>query len=230
VADWDGDGLTDILVNSIWGRIEWFRNVGTRTAPRLAAAEPLRVEWPGKPPKPAWNWWDPGDGELVTSWRTTPVAVDWDGDQLTDLVMLDHEGWLCLWPRERRGDRLVLLPGRRVLCDERGEPLRLNAGAGGRSGRRKLAVVDWDGDGTLDILADGKNAILYRQVGRRDGMWLFRDEGNLAAGDTSSHSPGLATVDWDGDGVRDVLLGAQEGRFYLLKNPRSAEGPAPGGR
>ena len=46
VADWDGDGLPDIVVNSIWGRVEWLRNVGTRTAAAAgrAAADRGRVD------------------------------------------------------------------------------------------------------------------------------------------------------------------------------------------
>ena len=67
-------------------------------------------------------------------WRFT----DYDGDGLHDLVMLHHKGWLCFWPREHSGEQLVLKPGQRVLCDEKGEPLRLNPGSGGKSGRRKL--------------------------------------------------------------------------------------------
>ncbi|MEQ9069960.1 MAG: VCBS repeat-containing protein, partial [Gimesia chilikensis] len=36
VADWDQDGLPDLLVNSIWGEILLFKNIGTRTEPKLA--------------------------------------------------------------------------------------------------------------------------------------------------------------------------------------------------
>ena len=38
VADWDHDGLLDLVVNSIWGKVVWFRNEGTAGAAKLAAA------------------------------------------------------------------------------------------------------------------------------------------------------------------------------------------------
>ena len=47
VADWDGDGLPDIIGNSILGKIVWWRNIGTKTQPKLAAAQPIEIEWPG---------------------------------------------------------------------------------------------------------------------------------------------------------------------------------------
>src|SRR5262249_23335252 len=74
VADWDRDGKPDIVVNSIWGEVLWFHNTGTRTAPKLAPAEPVEVEWPAGAavPKPAWTWWSPKGRQLVTQWRTTP--------------------------------------------------------------------------------------------------------------------------------------------------------------
>ena len=97
VADWDGDGLPDLIVNSIWGKVVWYRNVGTRTQPKLAPPQPIEVQWPAAPPKPAWNWWKPAAKELVTQWRTTPVVCDLNGDGLADLVMLDPEGFLALF-------------------------------------------------------------------------------------------------------------------------------------
>jgi hypothetical protein len=54
------------------------------------------VEWPGKPPKPDWVWWEPKGKQLITQWRTTPRVVDWDRDGLPDLVMLDYRGYLAL--------------------------------------------------------------------------------------------------------------------------------------
>jgi hypothetical protein len=220
VADWDGDGLPDLLVNSIWGRVIWFRNIGTRHAPKLAAAQPIEVEWDGPPPTLAWGWLRPRGKELLTQWRTTPVAVDWNRDGLMDLVMLDQEGYLVLFPRARRNGKLVLLPPQRVFCDERGHPLRLTAGTAGRSGRRKLCIVDWDGDGRLDILVNAANARFLRQVDAREDKWFFRDMGPLAQQNIAGHDVSPTTVDFHGDGIPDFLGGAEDGHFYYLRNPR----------
>ena len=220
VADWDHDGLPDLLVNSIWGKIVWYRNLGPRANPKLAAAQSIEVEWQGPQPHLSYGWLRPTGKALLTQWRTTPLAVDWNQDQLTDLVMLDHEGYLAYFQRVRKEDGLVLLPPQRVLCDEKGQPLQLNAGVAGRSGRRKLCIADWDGDGTLDILANGESAILLQQVGRRDGKWLFQDKGLLSKRKISGHTTSPTVIDLDRDGIPELLVGAEDGRFYYMPNPR----------
>lgn len=225
VADWDADGLSDLVVNSIWGRVEWYRNIGTRQQPRLAKAQHVRVNWPGTPPKPAWNWWDPKPDELATQWRTTPLATDWNADGLCDLVMLDHEGYLALFERTRQGARLVLQPGQRLLVDEALQPIRLNDGYAGKSGRRKLALADWDGDGRVDLLVNGKNADWWRNVrSLKDGRTVLRSMGPLAEQELAGHTTSPTTVDWDRNGVPDLLIGAEDGYLYYMRNPRTESG------
>jgi hypothetical protein len=240
VADWDGDGLPDILVNSILGRVHWHRNIGTRTVPKLAAAQPIEVEWNGAQPALAYGWLRPDGKSLLTQWRTTPVAVDWNKDGLMDLVMMDQEGYLALFERAKRGAgispaSLILLSPRRIFHGENfsvtdsrhtikdASPgvIRLNDGIAGRSGRRKLCVVDWDGDGALDILANAANAKFLRQTGARDGKVFFHDLGLLVEQNIEGHDVSPTTVDFNGDGVPDFLGGAEDGRFYYLRNPRS---------
>ncbi len=215
VADWDADGLPDIVCNSIWGKVHWYRNTGTRAGPKLAAAQPIEVEWNGPQPPLAWGWMRPEGKALLTQWRTTPVIVDFDHDGHLDLVMLDHEGYLSFF--KRTADE-KLSPPQRVLCDDSAKLLQMNTGIAGKSGRRKLTLTDWNGDGKLDILINSQNAELWQQVERSDGKWLFKNLGNLSDTNLAGHDTSPTTVDFDGDGVRDLLLGAEDGRFYFLKN------------
>jgi hypothetical protein len=109
VADWDHDGRLDLIVNSIWGRIVVYRNVGTSRVSKLAPAQPIDVEWPDGSPFPAWNWWRPKGRELVTQWRTSPAVIDWNDDKLNDLLIIDHEGYLAIFLRRQEGPALTLL-------------------------------------------------------------------------------------------------------------------------
>jgi len=236
VADWDADGLPDLLVNSILGKVVWYRNVGTRSAPKLAAAQPIEVEWNGAQPALAYGWMRPEGKALLTQWRTTPVGVDWSKDGLVDLVMLDQEGHLAFFERAKRDGKLVLLAPRRAFRGEYigpgdpapkfvktapGESLWMNNKIAGGSGRRKLCVTDWDGDGRLDILANAANAAFLRQTNAKDGQWFFKDLGLLSDRNIEGHDVSPAVVDFNGDGVPDFLGGAEDGHFYYLKNPRS---------
>ncbi len=221
IADWDGDGRPDVLLNSILGEVVWLKNTGTRRAPKLAAPQAVEVEWEKPQPKLAWGWWAPQGKELLTQWRTTPVVFDFNRDGLPDLAMLDHEGYLAFFERARRGDKLVLLSPRRAFVDAQGQPLRLNAKSAGASGRRKLCVTDWDGDGRFDFLLNSANANFLRQVDGRDGKWFFKDLGGLDPRNIEGHDVSPAVVDFNSDGVPDFLGGAEDGRFYFLKNPRA---------
>ena len=236
MADWDGDGLPDLIVNSIWGKIEWYRNLGHKDGLSFAPAQPVRVAWEGEAPKPAWNWWSPEPGTLATQWRTTPVAMDWNRDGLMDLIVLDHEGYLAYFERFRTPEgELMLRPGRRIfygtncslynskkgVLDASEGPLRLNDGIGGQSGRRKICFTDWDGDGRLDLIVDSKNACWFRQVREADGKVWFEYQGDLSRTVLAGHTTCPTPVDWNGDGVEELLLGAEDGHFYVITNPRS---------
>lgn len=228
VVDWNHDGRLDVVVNSIWGSVVWYQRSPQSLADLQGGGpNPVRVAWPGEPPRPEWNWWKPDPGVLVTQWRTSPVVIDLNKDGLNDLVMLDHEGYPAFFERFRDGDELLLKPGRRIFLDEAGEPLRLNPNRAGKSGRRKWTIVDWDGDGRLDLLVDGKNIDFWRNVGAQ-GEFRFRNEGAVAEKLLAGHDTCPTIVDWDRDGVPDLLIGAEDGFLYYLRNPRGGR-PRAGG-
>lgn len=222
VADWNGDQLPDLVVNSIWGRVHWYQNIGTLQQPKLAAARNLTVAWEGEPRKPKWYWWKPEGNQWVSQWRTTPVAVDFDRDGMLDLVMLDDEGYLSLLKRRNNADgKGELEPPQRVLCDAEGKPLHLNPNTGGRSGRRKLTCFDWDGDGKLDLLVNSQNAKFLHQIEASGGTWRFEDLGNVSKRNIEGHDTSPTSVDFDRNGVPDLVIGAEDGRLYYMKNPRT---------
>lgn len=218
-ADWDDDGRTDLVVNSIWGKVVWYRNLGPGEDghPRLAESQPISVEWPGATPKPSWTWWNPVGRELVTQWRTTPEAVDFTGDGLVDLVMLDHEGYLCLFERFREGEALALRAPQRIFTDDAGTLLRLNERGAGKSGRRKIHLVDWDGDGDLDMLTNSMNADLYENIGTdSEGRTRLRHTGPVGTRRLAGHTSSPATIDLNRNSIPDLLVGAEDGHLYLL--------------
>ena len=101
-----------------------------------------------------------------------------------------------------------------------GEPLRLNAGIAGKSGRRKICIMDWDQDGKLDILLNSANANFIRQTSSADGKSYFVDMGLLSDANIEGHDVSPTTVDFNADGVPDFVGGAEDGRLYYLKNPK----------
>ena len=229
VADWNHDGLPDLMVNSIWGKVIWYENVGTKHHPLLTSARPVEVMWEGNAPKPAWNWWNPFGNELATQWRTTPYVMDFNDDGLNDLLMLDHEGFLAYYERTKLNGKLELMAPQRILGTLKEdvdkpvfEALRLNERIGGGSGRRKFCFVDWDKDGELDLLVNSKSVSLFSEANILPGEKLaFIEEGLLSEQKLAGHTTSPTTVDWDKDGYPDLLLGAEDGRLYFLKNPNS---------
>ncbi|MDR2283420.1 MAG: VCBS repeat-containing protein [Sphingobacterium sp.] len=83
VVDWDGDGLLDIVCNDVTGAYQWYRNVGTKSMPKLSAVQSLKY----------------GPAEFKGAWRSKPAtipaqytAVD---DKLPPLLAINSQGLLC---------------------------------------------------------------------------------------------------------------------------------------
>ncbi len=76
IADWDGDGLWDLLSGSDSGAVRWWRNVGTQGAPKFAA--PLELVRKSSAAADA-----PGT-------RTQVSVCDFDADGKLDLLVGDY--------------------------------------------------------------------------------------------------------------------------------------------
>jgi hypothetical protein len=142
---------------------------------------------------------------------------------------VDHEGYLACFEAFLRNGEKWLKPGRRVFRTENGAVIRLSELAGGQAGRARIRIVDWDGDGDLDILHNAHhlfgdaesllkkvtNAGWYENLGG-EGNAFFRWRGELIKKEIpmgSEHSTTPEVIDLDGDGRLDLLLGGEDGKI-----------------
>ena len=93
------------------------------------------------------------------------------------------------------------------------------------------AAFDWDGDGDLDLLLGAKEGKLFVRI--NDGTAQapkFRAENQrvMAAGQPLTVPGGLTAprlVDWDEDGLTDLVCGSFAGGAYLYRNAGKAGAP-----
>jgi hypothetical protein len=82
-ADWDQDGKPGLIVGTGAGSVLWFRNIGTRESPKLAAPRTLVAESPLAK--------NPNARLAEGQWglQAKVCVVDWNGDGKLDLLMGD---------------------------------------------------------------------------------------------------------------------------------------------
>ncbi len=229
-ADWDGDGLPDVIVANETNRIFWFRNQGTREVPEFGCRQQIEVEAFEDSLEKRRRTYQltlgenayPVQADEAFGWRQKPSVVDWNGNRLLDLVAVDGEGFYCLYERFRdENDSILKLRKARRFRYEDGEPVTHDSIPREVSGTDGMVVCDWWSRGVWDILVatcyavfllknvtDNTNPIFARPVALR--LW----------GEVIRHSRhGLTghAVDWDGDGRLSWLAGSESGMYFLFR-------------
>lgn len=99
--------------------------------------------------------------------------------------------------------------------------LQLNTQKYGGSGRLKLSFADWDGDGKKDLFINSINVTWLQNMGEKDGKVYLSDQGTISDKRLAGHSTSPTMVDWNNDQIPDLLVGAEDGFFYYMENPRT---------
>lgn len=218
VADWDGDGLLDLIVADARGWVTLFRNEGTGAQPRFAAGR--RMEAAGQP--------------IDGTGRASALVADWDDDGRSDLLLAMTGGDRSesyAWPHlndDPAKDRGVLFyrnvgPPRHPLL---AAPTWLRAGRrGGRAldfERPNLGdLADWDGDGRRDLIVCEfeQRVRLFMNLADPPRPPEFAPPGRgvvLLEAETRQLISGAQAVDWDGDGRLDLVTGQGHGGSGIL--------------
>ncbi|MFL7905341.1 SwmB domain-containing protein, partial [Azospirillum argentinense] len=198
-VDIDGDGDLDALVGNIGTNFQFYRNVGSATAPSFtldAATDPFGLSG-------------------VT--MATPAFADLDGDGDLDVLVGSNSGSLLFL----RNVGTATAPS---FTLEATNPF----GLGNFIPLASPSIADLDGDGDLDILvgSQGGDTLFYRNVGTATAPSFTLVGTNPFGLGNAGGQASPTMVDIDGDGDLDILIGNITGDTVVYRNVGTATAPS----
>jgi len=203
-VDWDGDGRIDIIAGNAFGSILFFRNVGTNRAPAWLPGRPIRA---GGIPIQVQPGYQALEGPAESRYGyTCPTVVDWNSDGILDIVMSDGLARHTVFMGHGTAGNPKLRAGRPLYTDglELHGPWRVKPGAAKVNGRMTYITVDDADDLHAYYRIDEYNLKDVGKLKLRTGKPIKTHF--LAGGATGRIH--INIVDWDLDGVVDLLLSA----------------------
>jgi hypothetical protein len=139
-ADFNGDGLPDLLVGCIEGHVWLVPNEGTAGKPAFGKARKLQAG---------------GQDIQVPHGDSHPVVADWDGDGIPDLIVGTGAGSVLFYRNVGSAKEPTLAAAQTLVAESKfghgGNPPKADA-KDCCGMRAKVCVVDYNGDGALDLL------------------------------------------------------------------------------
>ena len=209
VVDWNGDGEVDLLLGLADGRVQLWTNVNTSQLPIFDVPRYLTV---GTEPGVTVD-------ELDVGLRAGLDVVDWNNDGKLDVLVGNSTGNIEVFLRSMSEDYDL----------ENGQALQLGAGALiVPTGMASVDAVDLNGDSRKDLVV-GNSAgqmFYYPNVGW-DSEPKFERVVPLEENGTPIDLPGspgsrLHVVDYDSDGVLDLVIGTADGTVRVYRGDNAA--------
>ncbi len=198
VVDFNSDGKKDLICGEDYGKVWLLVNTGTNANPTFSSAVYLKA----------------GINDLDVGSKSAPAMADFDRDGKKDLLVGDYYGNIYFY--KNMGSATNPMFNSSTMLQAGGTTLDVEYYA-------RIDIVDWDGDGVLDIISGNRNY----NASPSGGIWFFHALGPLSVDDnTISHSTG---------GTLNFALRAGSGysgrRYFLLGNATGTEPgtPLPGG-
>ncbi|MAF67329.1 MAG: hypothetical protein CMJ84_16935 [Planctomycetes bacterium] len=214
-ADWDGDGVRDLIVGSERGGAGWHRNLGSNDTPAYGEAADLVARLPFEEREEA-------DGPVAPGSRTKVHVSDWNGDGLADLLIGDVQWlWETLPPltAEQEARKAEIEPEYEALSDAYETAVAERNSYVGKPGgipEEALALyrAAWD---ALKPLSREMASFERRKPNTHGWVWLY-----LRAGPATSEGV-EAAADEQPQGATTHAGSAREPRVRQVLGPATLE-------
>ena len=152
LADWDQDGLADLVTGSFGGQVMWYRNQGQAGKPHFDVGQPL--------------------SNVRLAYNSHPRIMDFNSDGKLDLLLGVNWGTVSLYLGAGT-DKPSVYGKSRMLQWSDGTTLNIRQENGDDT---TPELADLDGDGVLDLISGGKNGrlLLMRGIGFRSRIERFQ--------------------------------------------------------
>jgi hypothetical protein len=209
-GDLDGDGDFDLILGSIVNEIEYFKNIGTNTAPEFQKdASMFSSIYAG--------------GYQFTN-ADYPALADLDNDGDLDLIIGGYNG-LLYYQNQGTATTPVWVKVETVFST-------VNSQIGTDA---RPAFADLDNDGDIDLIIgigeslfggpDAGTSMGFRNIGTAASPLFQRDDALVAGIPDVGLNAYPALADVDGDGDYDLLMGRDGAAIYYYKNTGTVSAP-----
>lgn len=208
VVDWDSDNKKDLIVGDRYGQISLFCNLGQDYAPVFNSPFQIHLN---------------GQHELKIGQEADPFVCDWNNDHINDLMLGDELGRLriCLGNQENTSLQFAASSQIQQVIGTHTPTVSSLAVAGHASPR----VLDWNSDGKKDLLVGSTDGQLYLflNTGTDEQPTFGTSPTTLFIGTSSTsldfgEEARLYIVDWNKDGLFDIVVGNKKGEVYKSLN------------
>ena len=138
MADWDGDGCTDLVTGSFGGELQWHRNLGSKHSPKFASAATFH--------------------DIRIAYNAHPRIVDFDHDGQLDLLLGVNWGTVTFYRNRGSVERPELTAGNALAWADDGKNLNLRKQNGDDT---TPELADLNADGIVDLISGGHNGKLF---------------------------------------------------------------------